>query len=122
MVKVIHERYGVGEVIATSPSYDRFDVLFDDFVVEDIPSYDLQEVSKKTLGDYITKAAGEASRGASDHMAGSLLGDKEKSDRGFKQFSKRHRGILTATSKLVGTARVPATEEYDIHDHRRFYK
>ena len=59
----------------------------------------IYEVSPQTLGSYIKKASASRKK--------SLEGPKAD----IKTWGKRQKGITTATSKLVGTAKVPAGHE-----------
>ena len=60
---------------------------------------ELDELSRKTLGNYTYKAASQV--GEKGITAGLKIGDSEDSSKEFKTMGKRQRGIATAVKKLT---------------------
>lgn len=86
-------------------------------VLEMLENYDqLDELSKKTLGNYIKGAVKDVHKtsGSMAKTAGSLDKDESKKyDKSFNKNYKRHRGISAATNRLTKEDILEMIENYD---------
>jgi hypothetical protein len=75
----------------------------------------LDEISKKTVVSYLTKSLKSQDDAQGDRsFKDAAPGFKPKDPR---TYSKRGRGISQGVSKIVGTARIKATESFDLSDY-----
>jgi len=118
-MEVYHEKFGTGEILKSTEQFDEAgniisaDVMFEHGIEQDVQ---LDELSKKTLGSYVKKAAndssdrtgyaGELHQKASDldnprdNLASQkrILSDRDKQ---LRIANKRRRGISKAVNKLT---------------------
>ena len=73
----------------------------------------VNEISKRVLGRYLKKTPA-SSASAGSKMAGQGMNPKASMQRGVKDMVKRKKGVSTAVDKMLGKARVPATESFII--------
>ena len=73
----------------------------------------VNEISKRVLGRYLKKTPA-SSASAGSKMAGQGMNPKASMQRGVKDIVKRKKGVSTAVDKMLGKARVPATESFII--------
>ena len=73
----------------------------------------LDEISKKTVVSYMNKAKKSQDDAKGQRFPGAVLGTKPKDP---KTHGKRSAGMSNAFSKLMGTAKIKATESFDLSD------
>jgi hypothetical protein len=105
------------EYRSTNESFNLSDYTLEeleDFMVSE--EFDqLDEISKKTVVSYLTKAADSQNDAkGKQSFPGAALGVKKLKDP--KTYDKRASGISHGVSKILGTAKIKATESFDLDE------